>query len=248
MASAYSVFANGGYRVEPYFLQRIVGPNGETTFTAEPKFACAECLASTQAAAGETNPSDTPIRATSADEARWGGLTYVQEKNLAPQVISPQNDYLMTDMMADVIRRGTATRALQLKRDDLAGKTGTTNDHRDAWFCGFNSSLVATAWVGFDQERSLGPGEEGGRTALPMWIYFMSEALHGVPEQKRTPPPGLVSMRISADTGLAARPGEPDAIFETFMAGHLPPEPQTDSANANTENQTEEPNTNESLF
>jgi penicillin-binding protein 1A len=107
---------------------------------------------------------------------------------------------------------------------------------------------VGTAWIGFDQERSLGPGEEGGRTALPMWIYFMSEALQGVPEQKRTPPPGLVSMRISADTGMAARPGEPNAIFETFMAGHLPPEPQTDSVNPSNETQTEEPSTNESLF
>jgi len=248
MASAYSVFANGGFRVEPYFLQRIIGPNGSTTFQAQPKFACAECVTSLQAANGDATGRDAPIRAASSDEARWGGLTYVQEKNLAPEVISPQNDYLMADMMSDVIKRGTATRALQLKRDDIAGKTGTTNDRRDAWFCGFTSSLVGTAWIGFDQERSLGPGEEGSRTALPMWIYFMSEALQGVPEQKRTPPPGLVSMRISADTGMAARPGEPNAIFETFMAGHLPPEPQSDSVNPNNETQTEEPNTNESLF
>jgi penicillin-binding protein 1A len=142
--------------------------------------------------------------------------------------------------MSDVIRRGTAVRALQLKRNDLAGKTGTTNDRRDAWFCGFNSSLVGTAWVGFDQERSLGPGEEGSRTALPMWIYFMSEALKGLPEQKRTPPPGLVSMRISADTGLAARPGDPNAIFETFMAGHLPPQAEVDSALPDAEGEEED--------
>jgi penicillin-binding protein 1A len=248
MASAYSVFANGGFRVEPYFLQRIIGPNGDTTFEAQPKFACAECVATLQLASGDAAASEAPIRASSSDEVRWGGLTYVQEKNLAPEVISAQNDYLMADMMADVIRRGTATRALQLKRDDIAGKTGTTQDRRDAWFCGFTSSLVATAWVGFDQERSLGPGEEGARTALPMWIYFMSEALQGVPEQKRTPPPGLVSMRISSETGVAARPGEPNAIFETFMSGHLPPEPQGDSTNPNNDSQTEEQNTNESLF
>jgi penicillin-binding protein 1A len=247
MASAYSVFANGGFRIEPYFLQRIIGPNGDTTFEAQPRFACAECVTRLEAANGDTG-SDAPIRAASSDEARWGGLTYVQEKNLAPEAISPQNDYLMADMMADVIKRGTATRALQLKRDDIAGKTGTTNDRRDAWFCGFTPSLVGTAWIGFDQERSLGPGEEGSRTALPMWIYFMSEALQGVPEQKRAPPPGLVSMRISADTGMAARPGEPNTIFETFMAGHLPPEPQSDLGNPNNDSQTEEPNTNESLF
>jgi penicillin-binding protein 1A len=162
-------------------------------------------------------------------------MNYLQEKMLAPAAISPQNDYLMTDMMSDVVKRGTATRALQLKRGDLAGKTGTTNDRRDAWFCGFNSSLVGTAWVGFDQERSLGPGEEGSRTALPMWIYFMGEALQGVPEQRRPAPPGIVTMRVSAETGLAARPGDSDAIFEMFMAGHLPAEAPDDGGNPNLE-------------
>src|SRR5690606_31717245 len=162
------------------------------------------------------------------DEARWGGITYLNDKVLAPQVISPQNAYLMTDMMGDVIRRGTARRALQLKRNDLAGKTGTTNEQRDAWFCGYNAALVGAAWVGFDQERSLGRGEEGGRTALPMWNYFMAEALKGVPDRRMPQPPGLVSMRISATTGAAARPGDPDAIFETFMAGHLPRQPEDD--------------------
>ena len=238
MAGAYAVFANGGFKVEPYYLDRIVSPDGKAIYEAQPRFACPECLESQSPTAsegegetlGEGGSSDAPIRAPSTDEMRWGGMTYLQEQWLAPSVISPQNDYLMTDMMGDVIRRGTATRALQLKRGDLSGKTGTTNDRRDTWFCGFNAGLVATAWVGFDQERSLGPGEEGGRTALPMWVYFMAEALKGVPEQRRPAPPGLVSMRISADTGLAARPGEPNAIFETFMAGHLPAEPQLDSA------------------
>jgi penicillin-binding protein 1A len=232
MATGYAVFANGGFRVEPYYLDRIISPDGKEIYAAQPRFACPECLESpTATTTMETEGGpDAPIRTPSNDEMRWGGLTYLQEQWLAPAVISPQNDFLMTDMMSDVIRRGTATRALQLKRNDLAGKTGTTNDRRDTWFCGFNAGLVAAAWVGFDQERSLGPGEEGGRTALPMWVYFMAEALKGVPEQRRPAPPGLVSMRISADTGLAARPGDPDAIFETFMAGHLPAEPQLDGA------------------
>jgi penicillin-binding protein 1A len=247
MASAYSVFANGGFRVQPYYLQRVIGPTGETAYEADPRFACPDCVDS-MPAEGAGPAAEAPIR-PSDDETRWGGRTYLQEKALAPQVISAQNDYLMTDMMGDVIRRGTAVRALQLKRGDIAGKTGTTNDRRDAWFCGFNAGLVGTAWVGFDQERSLGPGEEGGRTALPMWVYFMAEALHGVPEQRRPPPPGLVSMRISADTGLAARPGEPNAIFETFMAGHLPAEAQVDEALQGQpgESQAEE-GTEESLF
>jgi penicillin-binding protein 1A len=227
MASAYSIFANGGFRVEPYYIQRIEGPDRKPLFEAQPKLACPECLATLDKAA-EKGPADE-ASAVETDETRWGGLTYMQDKLLAPQSISPQNAYLMTDMMSDVVRRGTAKSANVLKRGDLAGKTGTTNDGRDAWFCGFNSGLVGTAWVGFDQERPLGRGEEGSRTALPMWIYFMAEALQGVPEERRPPPPGLVSMRVSADTGLAARPGDPDAIFETFMAGHLPAESQDDA-------------------
>ncbi len=249
MASAYSVFANGGFRVEPYFIQRVVSTDGKVEYEAQPKFACVDCVQPTAETEGAApaNLLDAPIRTDASDETRWGGRTYIQEKYIAPQVISPQNDYLMTDMMMDVVKRGTAVRALQLKRGDIAGKTGTTNDRRDAWFCGFNSSLVGTAWVGFDQERSLGPGEEGSRTALPMWIYFMAEALKGVPEQRRTPPPGLVSMRISADSGMAARPGDPSAIFETFMAGHLPPQAEFDSA-LPTDEDEENKKSQDSLF
>lgn len=253
MASAYAIFANGGFRVEPYYLDRIVSPDGKILHEAQPRFACPDCSQTptvTPIGSAETEGGgEAPIRAPStSDEMRWGAETYLQEARLAPSAISPQNDFLMTDMMSDVIRRGTATRALALKRGDLSGKTGTTNDRRDTWFCGFNAGLVATAWVGFDQERSLGPGEEGGRTALPMWVYFMAEALKGVPEQRRAAPPGLVSMRISADTGLAARPGEPNAIFETFMAGHLPAEPQLDSTLRETQDGSEQQKEEDSLF
>jgi penicillin-binding protein 1A len=253
MASAYAIFANGGFRVEPYYLDRIVSPDGKILYEAQPRFACPDCAQTPTVtpigSAGTEGGGEAPIRAPStSDEMRWGAETYLQDARLAPSAISPQNDFLMTDMMSDVIRRGTATRALALKRGDLSGKTGTTNDRRDTWFCGFNAGLVATAWVGFDQERSLGPGEEGGRTALPMWVYFMAEALKGVPEQRRTAPPGLVSMRISADTGLAARPGEPNAIFETFMAGHLPAEPQLDGTLRETQDGTEQQKEEDSLF
>lgn len=244
MAGAYSVFANGGYRVEPYYLDRIEGPDGKAVYESQPRLVCRDCLEpATEPSAKPAEGEGTPLPSTfTRDERSWGNLSYLPEKMLAPASISAQNDYLMTDMMSDVVRRGTATRALQLKRGDIAGKTGTTNDRRDAWFCGFNASLVGTAWVGFDQERSLGRGEEGSRTALPMWIYFMSEALRGVPEQRPAAPPGLVTMRISADSGLAARPGEPNAIFETFMAGHLPAEPEDDDGIMNEES------SNKSLF
>ena len=137
-------------------------------------------------------------------------------------MISAQNAYLMDDMMADVIKRGTGRRALSLGRSDIAGKTGTTNEARDTWFNGFTRNLVATVWVGFDQERPLGESEEGARTALPIWIQFMAEALKGVPEQPRPMPDGLVTLRISPETGTLVSAENPDGVAEMFMVNHLP--------------------------
>jgi penicillin-binding protein 1A len=130
----------------------------------------------------------------------------------------------MDDMMADVITRGTGVRAgMALHRKDISGKTGTTNEAKDTWFNGFNRNIVATVWVGFDQERPLGEGEEGSRTAVPIWINFMREALRGQPDRPRPLPPGLVSLRISPRTGALAGANDADAIYETFMEDHLPP-------------------------
>jgi penicillin-binding protein 1A len=140
----------------------------------------------------------------------------------APRVISAGNAYLIYDMMRDVIRRGTGRRARDLGRPDIAGKTGTSNDRRDAWFSGFNGDLVATAWVGFDQERSLGAGEEGSRTALPMWKYFMAEALKHAPEATISRPSSIVTVRIDPESGLIAPSGYAGAMFEIFEDGHLP--------------------------
>jgi len=150
------------------------------------------------------------------------GPGFLPADELAPRVITPQNDYLMRDMMADVILHGTGRRALALGRPDIAGKTGTSQEAKDVWFNGFTSDLVATTWVGFDQERSLGETEEGARTALPIWIHFMREALRGVPVKRQTMPEGLVTMRISPTTGQLASAENPDAILEIFMANHLP--------------------------
>jgi penicillin-binding protein 1A len=128
-------------------------------------------------------------------------------------------------MMRDVIRRGSGRRAYrELGRNDLSGKTGTTNDSSDAWFSGFNMDIVATAWVGFDNpERTLGRGEQGGVTAIPMWIAFMAEALDGMPERTMQSPPGIVDVRINPETGLAASDLNRNAIFEKFRIGHVPP-------------------------
>jgi penicillin-binding protein 1A len=139
----------------------------------------------------------------------------------APRVISAENAFLIYDMMRDVIRRGTGRRARDLGRTDIAGKTGTSNERRDAWFSGFNGALVATAWVGFDQERSLGEREEGGQTALPMWKYFMARALRRTPEAPLPQPPTLITARISPDTGLLAAADDSRAIFELFRTTDL---------------------------
>jgi penicillin-binding protein 1A len=145
-----------------------------------------------------------------------------KQVNLARQVLSPQNVWLMTSMMRDVIQRGTGVKARVLGRSDLAGKTGTTNDQMDGWFSGFNHALVTTAWVGFDKLEPLGRGETGGRSALPMWIDYMREALQGIEEVNLPPPEGLVTVRIDPVTGLLARSGQKDAIFETFMEDTVP--------------------------
>jgi penicillin-binding protein 1A len=124
--------------------------------------------------------------------------------------------------MREVIERGTAQQARELGRSDLAGKTGTTSDRRDTWFVGYNGDLVAAAWIGFDQERSLGEQEEGGRTALPMWIRYMRVALDGRPPNRLAEPPGIVRMWVSRATGMPASASSPGAVSEVFLERYAP--------------------------
>jgi penicillin-binding protein 1A len=139
-------------------------------------------------------------------------------------VLSPETGFLMASMMQDVIRAGTGRGALVLGRQDLAGKTGTTNDYRDAWFSGFNSEVAATAWVGFDQPVSLGRGETGGRTALPVWIDFMRAALAGVPEKPLPVPETMVRITINSETGKPTTPDDLEAMEEYFAPGTETPQ------------------------
>ncbi|MEE8464093.1 MAG: peptidase, partial [Gammaproteobacteria bacterium] len=140
----------------------------------------------------------------------------------AVRVVEARNAYLIADMMRDVIRRGTGRRALTLGRRDLSGKTGTTNDGVDVWFSGYNSRLVATTWVGFDNPRPLGTGEEGSRTALPMWIDFMRVALQGMPDSRLPVPDGLITVRISPETGCLTGTDDRSAIFEILPREKIP--------------------------
>ncbi|MEO1203121.1 MAG: hypothetical protein AAFX10_10455, partial [Pseudomonadota bacterium] len=142
--------------------------------------------------------------------------------NAAPRTIPVQNVYIVQDMMRDVIMRGTGRRARVLGRTDLSGKTGTSNDRRDAWFGGFNSDLATIVWVGYDDDLPLGPGEEGSRTALPIWVEYSRIALDGVPNHQMDMPTGIVTQKINRETGCPARAGETNTMFEVFREGRVP--------------------------
>jgi penicillin-binding protein 1A len=257
MAQGYAVLANGGMRVNKYIIERILDAQGNVLYQAEPATVCRPCAprwfdGREQQLADPTLPE--PVSETPAEEAdpAWESelpvYTSIEEmaaagdwrpdfnetplfwehRNQAKRVLSEQNAYIVYDMMRDVIRRGTGRRARELGRTDIAGKTGTSNDRIDAWFSGFNADLVGIAWVGFDaNSRSLGAGEEGSRTALPIWKDFMAVALDGTPNAPLAPPEGLVTVKISPRTGLAARSGEA-SIFEIFREGNEP-RPMQDS-------------------
>ena len=222
MVRGYAVFANGGFRVTPYLIDRVEDAYGKVLMAAHPGVACPDCGLAVEPPLPLPPGTSAPEPDASAAPAAPPTPPNQALRTLAPRVISPANAFLMTDLMRDVIRKGTGRRALALKRDDIAGTTGTTNDRRDTWFSGFNADIVATAWVGFDQERSLGANEEGGHTALPIWVYFMGEALAGKPEHRLAQPEGIVTMRISPTTGAAARPNDPEGVFEFFLSGRLP--------------------------
>ena len=191
MATGFAIFANGGYRVEPYLVARVENAQGEPLLTAQPPRACRDCA-----------PEQTA--------------------GTAPQVMDPRIAYILDSMLKDVIRRGTGTRALQLGRADLAGKTGTTNGPRDAWFSGYHPTLVTSVWLGFDDNRVLGSREYGGTAALPIWMDFMGSALAGAPERLPPRPPGIVTVRIDPDTGLRAPSGQQRFVEELFLRESVP--------------------------
>lgn len=178
MARMYAVFANGGYLIKPYFIERIESSTGEILFQAEAQHACIDCAT-----------------------------------NAAPQIISPQISFLMNTLLRDVVQRGTATKAKSLERTDLAGKTGTTNNQKDAWFNGFTPEIVAISWVGQDNSKSLGSWETGGKAALPLWIDFMRYALKNKTEQELVVPDGISKILIDTGTGLLANEA---AIADTY--------------------------------
>ncbi len=234
LARGYAVFANGGYLVDTHILDRIEDDQGAAVYTATPKRACRACIAresggevtnatsaedlsavlsgATTETSGSGNPQPTPTSPSTTAQPPSDGL--------APRAIDERNAFLITSVLRDVVKRGTGRGAMVLERNDLSGKTGTTNNYRDAWFSGFNASLVATVWMGHDDFSSLGDREFAAQTALPIWVDFMRVALDGVPELELIVPNGITTARISASGNLLAD-GAGDGIVEFFKTEDL---------------------------
>ncbi len=250
MARAYAVFANGGYLVQPHILNAVYDLDGNRVLQAVHPEVCDTCesgiepidLATLPVSRRRQTPTSEPGVPPTADGVAAvtmvpGGATAgtaapsagtaddpVQPLGVIPaqRVLDPRIAYIMHTMLQDVIRHGTGRRARALERSDLAGKTGTTNEAADTWFNGYNPDLVATVWVGFPDHTPLGAHEYGATTPLPIWMDYMKSALAGKPENIPAQPPGVVTMKIDPSTGKLAPAGDPDAVFEYFLAEHTP--------------------------
>jgi len=311
LSTGYAVFSNGGYRIKPYFIQRIEDIDGNVLFEADPEVACVSCelkargivlplqnagvagsdddmqrqeqllsqaLQQQNTLNNEKNidqktgqkidpkvdpkadqenirqqAEDSMASGEGVDEENALAATEEAEPNLgyrlprqAERTVDERIIYIMNSILQDVINRGTGRRARVLGRTDLHGKTGTTNDQKDAWFNGFNGELVATAWVGFDQQQlSLGNFETGSKAALPMWIEFMQTALKGLPEAKMARPEGLVNVKINAETGEPANAKDSNVVFEMFREELAPKKVASGGLPSSTDNKGDIP---EQLF
>jgi len=259
VVSGYSVFANGGFRVEPYFIANVTDVEGNIIEQANPLLVCPDCP-ETQVRYGPFNPDNGSTPANSQSQTQTQTATVetppvkirptdeisltsdlktdakpqplveegatkpekpaepVYVPRFAPRMVRPSNIYIMTTILRDVIQKGTGRRARELNRTDLGGKTGTTNDFKDAWFSGFNQDVVATAWVGFDQPSTLGRGEAGSHAALPIWIDFMKTALKHSKEEPLAMPDNVVSVYVDPESGKAVK---------AALASSLPDQSQT---------------------
>lgn len=234
LTAAYAVFANGGYAVPPRFLYSVTDTDGDIVFEPQWRPVCRDCP--------EVPEAPEPLVAKDSEAANApvvrplplnGELEQIEQDppeihgpprpEHARQVLQPQTAWLIDSMLSDVVTSGTGRRALALERSDLAGKTGTTNDLRDTWFAGYGGGVVTTVWLGMDDNQSLGRQEQGGRTALPIWVDFMRVALEDRSEYHLPMPVGLARALIDPETGRRARPGTSGAIQEWFHADNLPP-------------------------
>lgn len=222
IATGWSVFANGGYKVTPYLIERIVSRSGDTLFVANPATVPADDIA---AATPQPAPATASAAPVSAPIGVDGAATLATPPApvIAERIIDGRTSFILTSMLEDVIKKGTGRRAMALGRTDLAGKTGTTNDSKDAWFSGYNADYMTTVWTGFDQPETLGRHEFGGTVALPIWMSYMGAALKDKPPHVQAEPEGILSLRVDPVSGRAATPGTPGAYFELFKSEDTPP-------------------------
>jgi penicillin-binding protein 1A len=241
VASAYNIIANGGYRVDPYLLATVIDRDGNIIYRATPATVCENCDTvdplPKESFSNTVDEVDLQLEELLAELARESlpeeeresfelikrALEDLPEANnpVAPRVIDKQTAYIIDSMLKDVILRGTGKKARILKRSDLAGKTGTTNGPRDAWFSGYSPHLTVSTWVGFDNNALIGRNEYGGSAALPIWIDFIREALNGKADINRPQPDGMLMVKIDAKTGKRVDPNQ-SGIFEFFKAENVP--------------------------
>lgn len=219
MARGYAAFVNGGFLIEPYVVERVIDRRGVVIAHAHPLLACRSC----------------PERLSSITTYAQDGFDLGADQSkdlvssgmgppllgLAPRVVDERTTFLITSVLKDVVKRGTGRRALELAREDVGGKTGSTNDFRDAWFSGFGGNLAVTAWVGMDDFASLGTGELGGKAALPLWIGYMHEALRDIPIDTAPMPNGITTALIDPATGLPLRGASQSGVPEYFRSEDL---------------------------
>ena len=244
IARGYTIFANGGYLVEPYILDKVIDRDGNIIFEATPDTACDPCIEPLTRDESDTFSAEkidteleqlldtlTQESIPDSEKDHFQLISQTLRNHPKSEVISAKRAidaptaFLIDSMLKDVIQKGTGRKAKKLKRNDLGGKTGTTNGPRDAWFSGYSSHLVATAWVGFDDYSQLGRNEYGGSAALPIWIDFMGEALKDKPQTNMPQPMGIVSVKIDPKTGDRVAPNQ-SGIFE-FFTSETVPEPIT---------------------
>ena len=222
IVTAYAAISNGGYAVQPYLIDRIEDIHGNIMFQAEPLTVCQHC--------DDASTDEVP------EQQEMATLEDILNEDLpspppeAPRIVEERTAYIIDNMLKDVVKRGTARKAQSLKRNDLAGKTGTTNGPTDAWFSGYGGGITTTTWLGFDNNELLGRREYGGSAALPIWIEYMGTALKDRPETILKQPAGMVTVKIDPKTGLLARPGQSNAIFEIFREEYAPIEVAPDEA------------------
>ncbi|WP_068466016.1 penicillin-binding protein 1A [Oleiphilus sp. HI0079] len=220
IAAGYAMIANGGHYIEPYLVSRIENAQGEILFEADPYVVCDQACENENAARTET------LTITTAEAEISGRNPEAPTIKVAPRIADERAVFILHSMMKDVIRKGTGRRAASMKRSDLGGKTGTTNDQKDAWFSGFNTNIATSTWVGFDEPRTLGRSEYGSRAALPIWMEYMNVALKDTPLANLKQPNGIVSVKINTKTGKRSAVAE-QTMFEFFREENIPEQEMT---------------------